>query len=608
VSEVRAALVVAVDRYDDPKLRRLQAPAEDAEALRAVLADAEIGGYDVAFALNEREHELRRTLSRFFSERRRDDLLLVHFSCHGLKDEDGDLYFAATDTATDHLHATAIPAELVNRLMDRSASRRIVLMLDCCYGGAFRRGMRSRAGEGVDVKERLNGTGRVVLTASSAMEFAWEGDELRGGRRPSVFTSAVVDGLRTGKADIDGDQQVSVHELYAYVYERIRAETPQQTPLKFGLEEGPLYIARTRTVQPAPLPDDLEAAMRNSLPEVREGAVRGLERLLGDRHAGVALSARAALEGLTDDDSRRVSAAAAAALGGAASPHGATTPAAPTPAAPTPAAPTPAAPTPAAATPAAATPAAVGPAAVGAAAATPAAATPAAATPAAAGPAAATPAARAAGFAAWVANRPTSFWVPAAGLVAAVASVAGSLFWSYRAGDWTAYGGWPARPEYELAVNGTEGERIAAAAFGNALICGALAAVVAVSPWSRWRPSTAVGLGLLLGTLGALLVSSIDFSTERPAYAFGWAVLGLCAGLAAPLPTQSRPAMLAGALTGAATGLLAGLLVAVKADGFAAYAAGNAVLDGLIGVAVVGAIALTASGRRARAHEAARVQ
>jgi len=523
-----------------------------------VLADAEIGGYDVAFALNEREHELRRTLSRFFSERRRDDLLLVHFSCHGLKDEDGDLYFAATDTATDHLHATAIPAELVNRLMDRSASRRIVLMLDCCYGGAFRRGMRSRAGEGVDVKERLNGTGRVVLTASSAMEFAWEGDELRGGRRPSVFTSAVVDGLRTGKADIDGDQQVSVHELYAYVYERIRAETPQQTPLKFGLEEGPLYIARTRTVQPAPLPDDLEAAMRDSLPEVREGAVRGLERLLGDRHAGVALSARAALEGLTDDDSRRVSAAAAAALGGAASPHGATTPAAPTPAA---------------------------------------------ATPAAAGPAA-----RAAGFAAWVANRPTSFWVPAAGLVAAVASVAGSLFWSYRAGDWTAYGGWPARPEYELAVNGTEGERIAAAAFGNALICGALAAVVAVSPWSRWRPSTAVGLGLLLGTLGALLVSSIDFSTERPAYAFGWAVLGLCAGLAAPLPTRSRPAMLAGALTGAATGLLAGLLVAVKADGFAAYAAGNAVLDGLIGVAVVGAIALTASGRRARAHEAARVQ
>jgi uncharacterized caspase-like protein len=139
-------------------------------------------------------------------------------------------------------------------------------MLDCCYGGAFRRGMRARADEHIDVKERLNGTGRVVLTASSAMEFAWEGDHLEGGRRPSVFTSAVVDGLRSGEADTDGDQKISVHELYDYVYGRIRAETPQQTPLKFGLEEGPLYIAQTRAVQPATLPDTSRRRSRTTWP------------------------------------------------------------------------------------------------------------------------------------------------------------------------------------------------------------------------------------------------------------------------------------------------------------------------------------------------------
>ena len=39
----RYALIVATDTYADPKLRRLRAPARDAEALADVLRDPEIG-------------------------------------------------------------------------------------------------------------------------------------------------------------------------------------------------------------------------------------------------------------------------------------------------------------------------------------------------------------------------------------------------------------------------------------------------------------------------------------------------------------------------------------------------------------------------------------
>jgi len=39
------------------------------------------------------------------------------------------------------LSATAVAANFVNRQMTRSRSRRIVLFLDCCYPGAFDRGM-----------------------------------------------------------------------------------------------------------------------------------------------------------------------------------------------------------------------------------------------------------------------------------------------------------------------------------------------------------------------------------------------------------------------------------------------------------------------------------
>ena len=46
---------------------------------------------------------------------------------------------------------------------------------------------------------------RVVVTASSAMEYAFEGDQLTDDHspRPSMFTSALVEGLATGDADRD---------------------------------------------------------------------------------------------------------------------------------------------------------------------------------------------------------------------------------------------------------------------------------------------------------------------------------------------------------------------------------------------------------------------
>ena len=260
MSTTRSALVVAADRYDDPKLARLQAPRRDAEALADVLGDPAIGGFEVEHALNCPEGEVRRRLSRFFADRRRDDLLLVHFSCHGLKNDSGGLYFAAPDTEVAHLDVTAIPADLVDRLMAQSRSRRIVLLLDCCYGGAFSRGLGRRAGESADVQEPLSGSGRVVLTASNAMEYAYEGDELHGQGSPSVFTAALVRGLRTGEADLDGDQQVSVDELYDYVYQAVRRDTPHMTPSRFGLVEGRLIIARNpHAPESAPLPEELAA-------------------------------------------------------------------------------------------------------------------------------------------------------------------------------------------------------------------------------------------------------------------------------------------------------------------------------------------------------------
>jgi hypothetical protein len=321
VTASRSALVVASRRYRDPKLRQLRSPTHDAKALAGVLGDPSIGAFDVEVSLDEPEHTVRRKLAGFFKTRDRDDLLL-HFSCHGVKDEDGNLYFATPDTELEHLDATAVPAEFVNRLMNRSPSRRIVLLLDCCYAGAFGKGVLHRAGAGVELKERFDGRGRVVLTASNSMEYAFEGDTLKGAGTPSVFTNALVAGLRTGAADRDHDGFVSIDELYDYLYDRVREETPNQTPSKWTYDlQGDLVVAQNpegSVVRPGQLPAALVHAMESPIHHVREGSVQALGELLQGRDAPLALAARDALEQLRTDDSHRVSVAAAAALGEAA--------------------------------------------------------------------------------------------------------------------------------------------------------------------------------------------------------------------------------------------------------------------------------------------------
>src|SRR5215472_3779965 len=316
----REALIVASYEFEDPSLRRLRAPGRDADALAQVLKDPLIGDFGVHKMLNEPGHVIGESVEEFFSDRAPGDLLL-YYSGHGIKDEDGELYLAASNTKTQRLGATGVAASFVNRCMTRSRSRRVVLLLDCCYAGAFERGMVARAGTDAHVEEHLGGRGRAVITATSAMQYAFEGDRLADSSDPgpSVFTSALVEGLDTGDADRDQDGRVGLDELYDYVYDRVREVTPNQTPGKwtFGIE-GELYVARRRgpVTRPSPLAPELVEAMEHPLASVRLGVAQELAGLAAGGHAGLALGATQALERLAGDDSRRVAAAALAALGG----------------------------------------------------------------------------------------------------------------------------------------------------------------------------------------------------------------------------------------------------------------------------------------------------
>jgi uncharacterized membrane protein len=309
------ALLVSTDRYADPTLRQLRSPRADVEALAAVLADPRIGDFTVRTLHNAAAHEARLALDELFQDRLTGDLVVLYFSCHGVKDDRARLHFAFADTIHDRLPATAIGADFITDLMDQSPARRILLLLDCCFSGAFTRGMRARAGGQVDVVERFTGRGRAVITASSAMEYAFELEpdaEILDARPvPSVFTSVLVQALTTGDADRGGDGWVSVDELYDYVYDEVRARTTRQTPNRWFDVEGAMVVARAAS----PLPDELLQLAADPNPAVRVTAVPRLYQLAaGGGPPGVAGAARRMLAWLRDDDSRAVSGEAQRAL------------------------------------------------------------------------------------------------------------------------------------------------------------------------------------------------------------------------------------------------------------------------------------------------------
>jgi WD40 repeat protein len=305
----RRALLIANGRYQDPQLRRLRSPTGDVEALRDVLGDPMIGDFEVSSVVDHETQATRQAIEGFFAGGALRDLLLLYISGHGLLASDGSLYFATPSTRLDLLLSTAVDSSFVARTMHDCRARSIVLILDCCHSGAFGQGYEPKGPRSVDIEHRFdpNARGRVVLTASSRLEYAFEDqnlDSFEVSEPGSVFTRFLVHGLRTGEADLDGDGEVSVKELYEYVYQRVRESRSPQTPGMSGNAYGTLVIASSAR-QPV-LPLGLRQALVNPIPGVRAAAVAALEPLLTGDDPALAQAARDALARTPSDPAVRV--------------------------------------------------------------------------------------------------------------------------------------------------------------------------------------------------------------------------------------------------------------------------------------------------------------
>lgn len=233
----KVALLIGVSEYE-PGLNPLPAAAKDVEAMQRVLRHPEIGSFDqVILLINPERQAMEEAIYALFASRTKEDLLLLFFSGHGIKDDSGNLFLATTKTRKDQgklVQPTAVAASVVQDMMNRSRSKRQVVILDCCFSGAFAEGMKAKDDGSVPIKQQLGGEGRAVLTSSTSTQYSFE----QQGSELSTYTRYLVEGIETGVADSDGDGAVSVDELHEYAKKKVQEAAPAQQPEIYPIKEG----------------------------------------------------------------------------------------------------------------------------------------------------------------------------------------------------------------------------------------------------------------------------------------------------------------------------------------------------------------------------------
>jgi uncharacterized caspase-like protein len=243
----KIAVIIGVSDYpqkmpEAQRLKLLPKAIEDAKAIADVMRA--MGRFDVKLLINPTKSEMEVAINAAFaSTRAKDDLILMYFSGHGIKDFSGHFYLCSTETYKQSdgnlLKASSLAATTCHDLMRDCLARRKVVILDSCLSAAFAEGMPSKTSSTIDLKTALGGEGVVLISSSDSTELSYE--RLNG--EFSVYTNYLLEGMRSGLADINNDGWVDVQEAHTYANERTRKEVPSMHPRIFvGIKDDPIRL------------------------------------------------------------------------------------------------------------------------------------------------------------------------------------------------------------------------------------------------------------------------------------------------------------------------------------------------------------------------------
>jgi WD40 repeat protein/uncharacterized caspase-like protein len=249
------AFIIGIDKYE--QVSPLQTAVNDARKLAEVLARHQHFRVYPPL-LNATGAEIRRLLEKTLAEKvGGDDRVVFYFAGHGIAadGEDGPAGYLVPADADPTDRKTFIPMEDLHKKLDELPCRHLLLVLDCCFSGAFKWSSQHRAiGTLMPkklFKERfdrfIQEPAWQVITSAAYDQKAL--DVLKGTGKPtgdrglkkmqeyndaahSPFALALFEGL-AGAADFkagqEGDGVITATELYAYIRDQIEPATIKES-------------------------------------------------------------------------------------------------------------------------------------------------------------------------------------------------------------------------------------------------------------------------------------------------------------------------------------------------------------------------------------------
>jgi WD40 repeat protein len=254
-------LAIGVSSYTD-KTFNLQYAAKDATDIAALYAkqDGKFAAVKTMTILNEEATSEKIRMGKMFLKQARvDDEVILFVAGHGLLDNNLDFYFATTDVDFNNPSVRGLKYDELESLLDEVAARKKLMLIDACHSGEIdkdavvvsdkpvatgqnsavkSRGFKNLTNNDLgttDIYELMRmmfadlrkGSGAMVISSASGVEFAFENDVWKNG----VFTYSLLEGLKTGNANLNKDADVQVSELRDYVIKRVGELTNgKQTP------------------------------------------------------------------------------------------------------------------------------------------------------------------------------------------------------------------------------------------------------------------------------------------------------------------------------------------------------------------------------------------
>ncbi|MFJ3921963.1 protein phosphatase 2C domain-containing protein [Streptomyces sp. NPDC090022] len=174
------------------------------------------------------------------------DTLVVYFAGHGLVDPDrGDLWLALPGTRPGEVD-TVMPYDWVRRELLRSRAERVLVVLDCCYGGRAL-GSMGAAHATAELANGAEAAGTYLIASASESSQALAPP----GARNTAFTGELISLLERGIPD--GPELLRLDDLYTLLAGALRARSWPEPQARVRNTAGRLPLFRNRAhVPPRP--------------------------------------------------------------------------------------------------------------------------------------------------------------------------------------------------------------------------------------------------------------------------------------------------------------------------------------------------------------------